>query len=333
MDSFNTSLRRLLVTSKKILNHKDELDGNLDLDGRGNPILKCLNQYSRLFSKTRPDEIEDFHIDLFRIVFREYHDDILKTPTKWLNMNNIIIQYGSNLPEPIKCNFKIYLSHIYEISTVMKSDITDKLKDKSNKDQEELNYPTALLLHVYRIFGSFVKDRSDTAKINVIISDLEEILGIGDSPSSSSPSDGFGGLLQFVSGAAQQMGLNTEGFNSSENGGGDMGSAIKSVFENKGIKESLGKILSDVENSNDVGEVVSKLIGGLGDDNFRSAIGNAVGGITDKINDPKSEVEDSSASASKSNAEESSTSASKSESISSTGEIDSDDEIPFIDED
>ena len=340
MDSFGPSLRRLLAVSEKILKRKEELDDNLDLDGRGNPILKCLNQYARCFLKTRVDEIEDFHIDLFRRVYKEHRNDILEIPNTWLNKHSVVIQYGSNLPEPIKCNFKIYLAHIYEIATVMRDDVETKLEGKSDEDYQnadELNYPEGLLLHTYRIFASFIDDRSDTAKVNVIITDLEDKLGIGDNQSSSGgTTTGFGGLLDFVSGAAQQMGLNQDGIDQSS--GGDLGSAIQSVFSNKGIQDSLGQIFADVEGSNDIGEVIGKLVGGLGDEKFKNAIGEAVGGISDKVDKPGSGASvDSNGSdqpSEPSSAQPSeSTSDPPSEPSTTTDDVDDDEDIPFVEDD
>lgn len=292
---FDENFRRFMNICEKIISKKDELAQNLDLDGKGNPLMKCLHQYMRCYGKTNPNEREGFHVELFRLIFNEFKNDILNNDksyildnghindTYWLINNNLSLVYGSNLGLGGRSRIRIHLSHIFEMAVIMKSD-TDKILEENPRedpsDHDELNYPDAYLLYLNRVFKSIVRDRTETAKITIIISDLEDKLGLSEGTQSAAPGNGLDGLLQFASGMMGQIGLPTpEGTDAPS--GDDVGKALKSVFGNPKTQETISSMFKDMDKCDNIGDVIGNLVTGMSNPQFKDAIGESLNGIAD----------------------------------------------------
>ena len=74
---FDRNFKKFLNICEKILNKEKE--GKLDLDPnpKGNPILKCLEQYHRCYLKTKPDERNEMHVVLFLEIYDSNKRSIL----------------------------------------------------------------------------------------------------------------------------------------------------------------------------------------------------------------------------------------------------------------
>ena len=285
---FDENFRRLLNLSEKIINRKDELSQDLDLENKGNPILKCLHQYMRCYSKTSPEEVEEFHVDLFREIFDRYKFDIIENGhenTNWIMDYNIVIIYGSNMGLGNKSRIRIYISHLYEMATIMKTETERELRGKSEDDYskaEELNYPDAYLLYIYRIFKTFQTDSKISARLTIIISDLEEKLGVTERAKPSvSQGNGLDGLLEFATGMMGQMGLPQAPEGSAPPSGDDVGKALQNVFGNPKTQDAISGMFKDLDQSNDIGDVIGKLVNGMSNPQFKDAIGESLNGMAD----------------------------------------------------
>ena len=287
---FDENFRRFLNISEKILKKKDELSGDLDLEGKGNPLQKCLHQYMRCYAKTSPQEREEFHVDLIRDIFSQHEHNIIENgheDASWLLDNNLIIVYGSNMGLGNKSRIRIYLSHIFEMAMIMKTDAEKRLRGKPEEEYaaaEELNYPDAYLLYLYRIFKSLRNaDPKITARLTIIISDLEEKLGLSEGTQNMNPGTGSGmdGLLQFATGMMGQMGLPQPGGGAAPPSGDDVGKALQSVFGNPKTQETISTMFQDLDKSNDIGDVIGKLVNGMSNPQFKEAIGESLNGLAD----------------------------------------------------
>jgi hypothetical protein len=284
---FDENFRRFMNICEKIINKKDELTSDLDLDGKGNPLMKCLHQYMRCYGKTDPDEREAFHVDLFWEIFNDNKEYILNNgheDTEWLIKNNLILVYGSNLGLGNKSRIRIYLSHIFEMAAIMKSNTDKFIRENTNEDpsdHDELNYPDAYLLYLYRVFKSIVRDRTETAKLTIIISDLEEKLGLSEGAQSTAPGNGLDGLLQFATGMMGQIGLPTPQDGSDAPSGDDVGKALQNVFGNPKTQETISGMFKDMDKCDNIGDVIGKLVSGMSDPQFKDAIGDSLNGMAD----------------------------------------------------
>jgi len=284
---FDESFRRFLNICEKILKKRDDLTQDLDLEGKGNPILKCLRQYMRCYSKTTPQEREGFHVDLFREIFDEHKYSILDSGhvnTDWLLHEKIILIYGSNMGLGNKSRIRIYLSHIFEMAVIMKADSEKKLHGKTEQDYteaDELNYPDAYLLYLYRIFKSLRHEPTDTAKLTIIISDLEERLGLSEGNQNMNPGTGLDGLLQFATGMMGQMGLPSPPEGAQAPSGDDVGTALQNVFGNPKTQEAISGMFKDLDKCDDIGDVIGKLVNGMSNPQFKDAIGESLNGMAD----------------------------------------------------
>lgn len=286
---FDENFRRFLNICDKILRKKDELKSELDLDNKGNPVLRCLSQYMRCYGKTQRHERKEFHVDLFQEIYNLYRNDILNNgheTVNWITEESIIIIYGSNVGLGNRSKIRIYLSYIFCMALDMKEEAEQKIRGNPDKDYaevEELNYPDAYLLYLFRIFKSWRHEPKDTAKLTIIISDLEEKLGLTEGNQNMNSGTGTGtgmdGLLQFASGMMGQMGLPAPPEGAQAPSGDDVGHALQKVFGNPKTQETIGEMFKGLDECNDIGGVITKLVSGMSDPQFKDAIGESLNGM------------------------------------------------------
>ena len=260
LDNFDKSLIGLFTLLKTII--KTHEKDKLNLSGVTNPILSQLERYIKIYDRTDPSE----HLWYFQRLFNQNRSAILRGPERdnWLRNGKIIIHYGEEINKPIK-NARINLSIIYNTAITLKDQAEESLHGLPNIEQsQEMFYPVVFLLHMYRVFYDICDNDNDKEKISGYIKDLEEDAGIKKSKRSKNDGDegdGLEGLLGMATGFMEKMGLKLpEGQIPS---GKDLNSAINGVFQNPEAKSFMGDMMKDMQNCDNFGDMVGKLLNKL----------------------------------------------------------------------
>lgn len=298
-NEFDRNFKRLLDLSDEILKKNDTR--TLNLSEEANSTLECLVRYRRCYLKTKPDEREEMHVSLFRKVYDMNKTAIIDDGhknTSWLKDGDITIQYGSNFG---LVNFIIVdLSEIFRIACKLRDETKLKLEGASDEEYQtakELNYPDAYMLYIYRIFKSWPHESSEeTVRLNIIITAIEKDLGITSETSDNNPlgEEGLGGLMNFAQGMFDNMGIKPpEG--STQPNQADIGKALGNVFNNPNTQTAISGMFEGLGNSNNIGDVIGKLVGGFSDPALTQAIGDSLNEAANDISTSRGDGADSAA--------------------------------------
>ena len=172
--------------------------------------------------------------------------------------------------------YRIMLSTIYNAAVTMRDKKERQLEGCPDEDWEkayELNYPDIILLHVYRILAIVADNEEDRKKLQEHVRTLEEELQIeqGEAPQSGGLDGIVGAATQMISRlgikppAGQRMPTDKE-----------VTGLFESVFKNGKTQEAITQLVSGVQNSKDVPELMENLLKGFKENNLTETITEAL---------------------------------------------------------
>lgn len=244
LSGFDKHVLSLFRVSKQILEAQD----SRSLNNRKNPMLVRLEKYEKIYKKTDPDE----HVGYFEKIYNDNKRFILLGPQRdgWLAEGNIVISYGQECN--LKTEMKFYLSAIYNASIKLREE-NKGLPDMS--PSQETYYPDDFMLEIYTIFREIAVAESEISKLNQHLEDLGEVGNNGSDPLS--------GLFDMASGMAEKVSGQKIPKDKMPRKN-DLGKMLSSVMDNPQTKNMLGSMMEEFKNSGNMGEMFTKMVGGLG---------------------------------------------------------------------
>lgn len=279
---FDRSLSDLYTLMKAIIKAQEK--HRLNLSSKRNPFLYKLEKYIRVYDRTEPEE----HLYYFDKLYTLNRTAILRGPDRdgWLKNGNIVIHFGEE-SRPIK-DAKIHLSVIYNTSCKIKKDTAELLKGFPNSDQsKELVYPKKYLLYLYRIFNEVCESEEDQSKISDYIYDLEKETGVNKGRKKRGGGDT---LMDTATELMEQFGFKMpEG--QSLPSGDQLSQQLKGVMSNPQISSTFGNIIKEVQGCDNVGDMLSKVVGSLGSagmdtatvETLKDTVVNAAGNMSNPL--------------------------------------------------
>ncbi len=261
LTEFDNTIRGLFNLSKNVI--KTHEKHNLNLSSRQNPILTRLERYIKFYDRTDAEE----HTWYFIQVYSKNRSAILRGPDndRWLREGSVTIHFGEEVNRPIR-NAMLHLSIIYNTSCKVRDDTQDHLDGLPDVDQNvELIYPDLYLLYLYSIFYELSDSEDDKKKLGGYIGDLEKVTGKKNSKrnTSSKPAEGLDGMLNAATGMMEQFGIKMpEGQKMPS--GSDLTNVLNNALQNPQTKSMFGNMVKDLQECNNVGDLVGKLVGNLG---------------------------------------------------------------------
>ena len=249
LSGFDKQVMNLFDLSKKILEAQSRRSIS---SGRKNPMQIRLEKYEKTYSKTDPDE----HVGYFEKVYTDNKRFILLGPQRnsWLIDGNIVITFGQECG--LKTEIKLYLSAIYSAALKLRDDVEEENKGLPNLSlSPESHYHQDYMLILYRMFRELATADSECQKLDA---HLEEMGG-----SSGGSNDPLAGLFDMASGMAEKV-SGQKIPKDKMPGRNDLGKMLSSVMENPQTKSMLGNMMQEFQNSGNLGEMFTKMVGGLG---------------------------------------------------------------------
>ena len=279
---FDVNFRRLLSLCSKIVKLDERRSRDAD---SGSTVRATLIKYTRCYDMTPQEDVENDHVDLFKEMYQQYREDIINDGhknTDWITNNNIVIVYGSNIGAGDKSRIRIYLSSIYQMAVDLCNFTKARMRrnpDGDYSDCEELNYPDAFFLYLYRIFKTWkhpAQYRGDRQNLNVIVMEIEDILGLSDDSSSTNGGgQGLDGLMKFAQGITGKVGDLQKDGTLPDTMPDDVGATLRNIFSNPDIGNLINSTFKNMSESNDVGTAVSSLVNGLSDPRMKNAVSDS----------------------------------------------------------
>jgi hypothetical protein len=275
---FEKGMKGLFVLIKTIIRCHNKQ--NFSISSKKNPILIHLEKYEQIYEKTEHAEHTQYFLDIYtsyrsRILRGQFRDD-------WLRDGKVIITYGSEAG--CNSNSKILLSDVYNIACDIRKDIEDSLGDLPDVDEsKELLYPTAFMLHLYRIFCS-IAPKDDSSKLSNHLNEILSNLGIQTTPNTSSnnnsdSSAGDNNGLQPLFNMAKQM-MGKVGINIPDGQMpklDDLTGSIGQMLNQPETMNMFGDLFGDLKDSSNMGEAMNKIVGKLGNESLQKKIAETMG--------------------------------------------------------
>ena len=268
LSGFDKSVMELFDACKNILKVEDKRN----LSNSKHPYMNRLEKYIKTYSKTDPSE----HVVYFQKIYSNNKRFILLGPQRdsWLTDGKLIISYGEDCG--LKTDIKLHLSGIYSSSVKLKEEIRDENEGLPKTGESiETTYPLYFLLALYKIFSEITTSDTEKDKLNSHIDEMESEAGIRSKNSASN--DPLAGLLDMASNMAEQVSGNKIPKDKLP-GKGDFGKMLSSVIDNPKTKTMLGNMMQEFQKTNSLGEIVSKLVGGLSGEGVPSDSSNNTDG-------------------------------------------------------
>lgn len=253
LSNFDRNVMSFFDTCKDILKVDDKR--KLKLTDRKNPFLSRLEKYMKTYSKTEPTE----HFGYFENIYTKNKRFILLGPQRdvWLTDNDIIISYGEEIN--LKTDMKVHVSNIYQTSCKIRNEIRDELEGLPDaSDTLETFLPNKFILSLYRIFAEIPESENEKTKLQTHIENLETDAGIR-----SKKDDSLSGMFDMASNFAEQL----TGKKLSKDqmpGQQDIGKMMGNLINDPKTKSMLGNVMQQFQNTENIGEIATKLVGSLG---------------------------------------------------------------------
>lgn len=234
MDALMKQLKTVLVEKEKTKLLKGK-----------NPILVCLNKYTKILEQTRPEE----HKEYFLKVYKRYRIPILANKNdRWLRRNQVKIVYGDS-------KFRVMLSAIYNIACNLADEEEKRLEGLTDDAYEEcvnLIRKDIILLHLYRVFKEFAPE-TDQDQLSDIIAYYEDLVGLEvshppKSQTSDAPKNPMGAIGDLLNNLVSGLNSTAKENNVSPEEIPDLGKVMNDAMNNdaiKGVFQSLMTKLSD----------------------------------------------------------------------------------------
>ena len=253
LSNFDRNVMSFFDTCKDILKVDDKR--KLKLTDRKNPFLSRLEKYMKTYRKTEPTE----HFGYFENIYTKNKRFILLGPQRdvWLTDNDIIISYGEEIN--LKTDMKVHVSNIYQTSCKIRNEIRDELEGLPDaSDTPETFLPNKFILSLYRIFAEIPESENERTKLQTHIENLESDAGIR-----SKKVDSLSGMFDMASNFAEQL----TGKKLSKDqmpGQQDIGKMMGNLINDPKTKSMLGNVMQQFQNTENIGEIATKLVGSLG---------------------------------------------------------------------
>lgn len=253
LTEFDKNVMEFFDICKKILNTSEKRS---IISNRKNPFLVRLEKYEKTYGKTDPEE----HTNYFEKIYNNNKRFILLGPQRdsWLNDSNLVISFGEDCG--LKTDIKLHLSAIYNTSCKTRDEIRDEIEGLPNaSDTIETTYPVKYMYLLYKIFREIAHSENEKEKLSTHISDLGDKIGI----QKKSSNDPMSGLFDMAANMAEQV-SGKKMPRDKMPGQNDFGKMISTVMDNPKTKSMLGNVMQEFQNSNNIGDIVTKLVGSLG---------------------------------------------------------------------
>ena len=256
LSGFDKNVMELFDVCKDILKTSEKR--NLSLSNNRNPYLSRLEKYIKTYSKTDPEE----HVVYFEKIYTNNKRFILLGPQRdsWLIDGNLIIAFGEDCG--LKTDMKMHISGIYSTAVRTRDEIREEIEGLPNSsDTRETGYPSAFILTLYRIFREIASSNVEKEKLTKHIEELEAESGIRKNKSGGN--DPMAGLFDMAANMAEQV-SGKKIPKDQMPGQQDFSQMISSVIDNPKTKSMLGNMMQEFQGTNNIGDMVGKLMGGLG---------------------------------------------------------------------
>jgi hypothetical protein len=250
LSEFDKNVMNLFDVCKNIMNSQEKRSIS---SSRKNPILSRLEKYEKTYSKTDPEE----HVNYFEKIYTDNKRFILLGPQRnsWLLDGNIIISFGQECN--LKTEIKLYLSGIYSTAIKLRQEIKEESKGLPNISMgPEMDYPDDFMFFLYQIFKEVATVESEKSKLDTHIESLSGQIKTGNN-------DALAGLFDMASGMAEKV-SGKKIPKDKMPGKNDIGKMFSSVMDNPQTKTMLGNMMQEFQNSNNMGEMFTKMVGSLG---------------------------------------------------------------------
>ena len=246
-------------------------------NNRKNPFSTRLERYVKTYNKTEPNE----HIGYFEKIYKNNKRFILLGPQRdsWLTDNEIIITYGEEAN--IKTEIKVHLSAIYNTACKLREEIREELEGLPNSsDTTETTFPSKVLLSLYRIFREISESEVEINKLTSHIEDMESEFGI---KRKSGGDDTLSGLFDMTSNMMEQLTGNKIPKDKMP-GKNDIGKMFNTMVNDPKTQSMIGNVMSQLKNTENIGEMATKLVGALGNGGGMEEVAKTLGGSGESNN-------------------------------------------------
>lgn len=255
LSEFDKNVMDMFDLCKKILKTSDDRN----VFKKKNLILSRLESYIKTYNKTDPED----HVKYFDNMFRNNRRMIMLGPQRdgWLKDGDIIITYGEDVG--LKTNIKFHVSGIYFTACKIQTEIEEETEGLPGVSKPETIYPKEYLLQLYRIFHSLTESKTNKSKLTKHIETLESEIGIRKKSSTTKGDDPLAGLFNMASGMAEQL-TGQKIPKDKMPGKQDFSKMLGDVINNPQTKSMLGNMMQEMQNADNIGDIVGKLMGSLG---------------------------------------------------------------------
>lgn len=294
---FDREFRDLLTVLKNVLKAKSKTIrvGKTTND----PFLKYLNKYVKCYEDSCDDP--DLHYEVIKGLYDKERINILAgvKNTDWLK-DGVVLQFAKGV-KGVDPEIKIKLSAIYTTALKLKDTAEQELDQRNATDEEyqecqELSYPDAIILRLYRLFAEVIANEKDIANLRKIIKTFEEELGIGDDTKiglqeSNSPFAAITGMANSLLG--QLGGSGGQGLNVNKITG-----AVNSLMSNPQQMQSIANgLFSGMENCKDAKSFIDKMLDNMKNPELTNAVqetmGSLIGTPVEQVLPPTAKADDS----------------------------------------
>lgn len=289
LTDFDKSLSGLFGVLKSVI--KTHETRKLNFSSKKNPILTRLERYIKIYDRTEPSE----HVWYFKKIYNSNHSAILRGPDKdsWLINGNINIHFGEETGRPIK-DAKVHLSIIYTTSIKLRDETEESLRGLPDVDQsDELLYPSIILFHLYSIFNEIAKDEDtpeNKSKLSEYIKTLAGEIPTIDKPTSkkTGSDDPLGGIMNVAGELMGQLGIQMpEGQKMPS--GNELSKMLNGAMKNPQAKSMIGSMMKEMQECDNIGDVVTKMLGKLGGGFDSAALNSMKQNINNASQDPNNQ--------------------------------------------
>jgi hypothetical protein len=185
-EEFNENFLSLCQVSIDILADKKEIN---TMNREYKKVFDLYNIYYQEYTNTKREEIGDFHVELFVLLFGKYKKHILSlfksekddvVDDDWLKNGNIYISLGENMGEDFGIKYPISLLYKYACDIYEHHKEIEKKYPQNYENENDKNvfyYKEYFILFLYKIFSNLPKlNEKDKDILDNFVSRLENLI-------------------------------------------------------------------------------------------------------------------------------------------------------------
>ena len=252
LSGFDKHVMELFDLCKDILKLQEKRD--LKVSNRKNPFLTRLEKYEKTYTKTEPAE----HVGYFEKIYTDNKRFILLGPRRdsWLSDGQIVVSYGEDCG--LKTDIKIHLSAIYTTACKMRDEITEESSGLPETENIGTDYPSTFIFLLYRIFSEIVTSDIENTKLTGHIDSID----VKDNKKDKG-NDQLSGLFDMAANMAEQV-SGTKIPRDKIPDQKDFGKMLGNMINDPKTKSMIGSVMQQFQGADGLGDIVTKLVGGLG---------------------------------------------------------------------